>query len=309
MRLFFAALTLVAMIPLRASSASAVTAGDAWGAYSVEVRSQYGGRMPTFHQRGRSYVLGRRGERYEIVVHNRSARRAEVVVSVDGRDAITGRRADWSARGYIVPAYGTVRIDGFRTSMRNVAAFRFSRVSDSYAALMGDARHVGVIGVAVFPERRAYVYRRPYYPRRPRPQYRYGESGPSGGQPTDDLDGLGAERESRSRADAPAASKSRRGHASGAMRQAPQERPGLGTEYGEQRHSPVHEVTFRRANQGSPQVVLSVRYNDRRGLERLGINTHPRVRRPWWYSDMEKRESATSFRNQPREFAPPPPLR
>jgi hypothetical protein len=49
--------------------------------------------------------------------------------------------------------YGTLEIDGFRRSEASVAAFRFGRVKDSYAARMGASRNVGVIGVAFFGER------------------------------------------------------------------------------------------------------------------------------------------------------------
>ncbi len=38
-----------------------------------------------------------------------------------------------------------------------MATFRFGSVGDSYAAQQGDARNVGVIGVALFAERGAVV--------------------------------------------------------------------------------------------------------------------------------------------------------
>ena len=56
-------------------------------------------------------------------------------------------------RGYLVQPWSTVEIDGFRRSDAQVAAFRFGRVKDSYAAKRGSDRNVGVIGVAVFQER------------------------------------------------------------------------------------------------------------------------------------------------------------
>src|SRR5437588_53435 len=86
-------------------------------------------------------------------------------VSVDGRDAINGRPGDFRTnRGYLIPAWGSVDIDGWRISQSEAAAFRFSSVPHSYAAQTGSAREVGVIGVAVFPER--YV---PPAPARPLP--------------------------------------------------------------------------------------------------------------------------------------------
>ena len=122
----------------------------------------------TYEYGGGTYVLGQLGARYTLRVANHSGRRVEAVVSVDGRDAIDGRPADFRGkRGYLIPAWGSVDIDGWRISHSEAAAFRFSSVPESYAARMGNAREVGVIGVAVFPER--YVPPPPpvYYPRRP----------------------------------------------------------------------------------------------------------------------------------------------
>jgi hypothetical protein len=85
---------------------------------------------------------------------NHSGERLEAVVSVDGLDVIDGREASPDKRGYLIEPYGSLVIDGFRTSEAQVAAFRFGSVGDSYAARStGSARNVGVIGVALFDER------------------------------------------------------------------------------------------------------------------------------------------------------------
>lgn len=98
-------------------------------------------------------VRGRHGARYSIVLRNESAHRVEAVVSVDGLDVLDGRAASYGKRGYILAPHQTITIDGFRTSENTVAAFRFSSVANSYAALRhGDTRNVGVIGLAVFDE-------------------------------------------------------------------------------------------------------------------------------------------------------------
>ena len=65
------------------------------------------------------------------------------------------RPADPNRRGYIVDPHDTLVIDGFRTSDANVAAFRFGRVSESYAAKSSGDRNVGVVGLAIFSERGA----------------------------------------------------------------------------------------------------------------------------------------------------------
>jgi hypothetical protein len=53
----------------------------------------------------------------------------------------------------------------------------------------------------------------------------------------------------------------------------PQERPGLGTEWGETRESRVHDVTFVRAEAERPFAVAAFHYNDRAGVE-AQINFH-----------------------------------
>jgi hypothetical protein len=101
----------------------------------------------------RTYVVGEEGHRYSILVANHTGRRFEVVATVDGLDVISGRAASFENSGYVLSPWSTVEIDGFRQSEDAVAAFRFAKVGDSYAARRGDARNVGVIGVAFFAER------------------------------------------------------------------------------------------------------------------------------------------------------------
>ena len=123
------------------------------GAITISVRNAYGNPLEAFHVGDRTYVVGTAGERYSIVLVNHTGHRFEAVGTVDGLDVINGRPGDLSYRGYVLMPYATLEIDGFRQSQAAVAAFRFGRVSDSYAAQTGDARNVGVIGLAFFSER------------------------------------------------------------------------------------------------------------------------------------------------------------
>jgi hypothetical protein len=123
------------------------------GAITVSVVD--GGREPleAIHLVDRTYVIGEQGERYAIVIANHSGHRVEAVASVDGLDVMNGKNGSLDYRGYVVDPYETITIDGFRQSQAAVAAFRFAKVADSYAAQTGSARNVGVIGVAFFDER------------------------------------------------------------------------------------------------------------------------------------------------------------
>jgi hypothetical protein len=123
------------------------------GAIRVAIEGDDGGSLQSFRVGDRSVVVGTAGQRYSIVLTNRTGRRFETVASVDGLDVISGRPASFDQRGYVLLPFATLRIEGFRQSERAVAAFRFSRVADSYAAQTGSARNVGVIGIAFFRER------------------------------------------------------------------------------------------------------------------------------------------------------------
>ena len=123
--------------------------------YDVQVIREDGETLPTYAARDRFYVEGLAGQRYTIRVSNPTGHRVEAVVSVDGLDAVDGEAGDLRKRGYIVPAYGTVNVEGFRTSLSDVATFRFSSVDGSYAGQKGKARNVGVIAVALFEEEHA----------------------------------------------------------------------------------------------------------------------------------------------------------
>jgi hypothetical protein len=123
------------------------------GALFVSVRDGGGSALTGQRIGDRTYVIGRAGERYTIMVSNTSDHRVEAVATVDGLDVINGQPGSLTNRGYLIEPHGTLEIDGFRQSQSSVAAFRFGRVADSYAAQTGSARDVGVIGVAFFSER------------------------------------------------------------------------------------------------------------------------------------------------------------
>jgi hypothetical protein len=260
-----------ALATLACATASGEPLRSQVSGYELEVLVD-GSPAPTFNHQGETYVMGRLGDRYVLRVHNHSGRRIEAVVSVDGRDAVDGKTADFrTKRGYLVPAYGFVDIDGWRLSQREAAAFRFSSVADSYAARTGSARNVGVIGVAVFPER-AYTPRPRPYPVQPY----YGMRG-DGDRDRREYERKGDYAPAAPPASAPAEASGAAGRAAdGVMSQADSakksSRPGLGTEFGEATYSPIHEVAFVRASSNTPSAILGARYNSRDGLIALGID-------------------------------------
>ncbi|MEO8181221.1 MAG: hypothetical protein ABI895_20475 [Deltaproteobacteria bacterium] len=133
------------------------------GALRVRMLDANGRTFPALSDGSRVVSMGQPGERYSLSIENRTGQRYEVVATVDGLDVLDGQDGSPEKRGYLISAYSSVMIDGFRRTEQEVAAFRLGDVAHSYAASQGNARNVGVIGVAAFAERQAVVY----YPRPP----------------------------------------------------------------------------------------------------------------------------------------------
>jgi hypothetical protein len=274
--------------------------------YDVQIITEGGETAPTFALKGRFYVQGNLNQRYIIHVTNPTAHRVEAVVSVDGLDVVDGEAGDLHKRGYIVPAYGDVHIEGFRTSLADVATFRFSSVDGSYAGQKGKARNVGVIAVAIFEETAPPPEQQIIVDAPPPP--------PPHGPP---WRGYPDETASRNKREAPAAKSVAPADAGGlgggggvvggggaaagrvAVRPMPPpppphddgrdidnetfeqpdvaprtNRPGLGTEFGEQRYSAASYTKFQRAAD-RPVAIAELRYNDAAGLMALGIPVQP----------------------------------
>jgi hypothetical protein len=102
----------------------------------------------------RSYLQAEKGERYGVRVRNDTGQRVGLVIAVDGRNIINGRRSEL-ARGepmYVLDAWTTQDYSGWRANLREINEFYFTDWSDSYAEAFGDRSTRGVIAVAVFRE-------------------------------------------------------------------------------------------------------------------------------------------------------------
>lgn len=109
--------------------------------------------IKTYYHQGRAYVEARYGDEYSIKIRNNNWNRIEAVISVDGIDVIDGLPASSDKRGYIVNAYSTTEIKGFRKDLETVGNFKFTKRKKSYAKqVTGSTQSVGVIGVKCFSE-------------------------------------------------------------------------------------------------------------------------------------------------------------
>ena len=104
----------------------------------------------------KKYLEAKKGESYGIVITNRTPERVGVVIAVDGRNIISGKRSNLNNTEtmYIVNAYETARYDGWRTSNDQVHRFFFTDEAYSYSVkTFGDQSAMGVIAMAVYREK------------------------------------------------------------------------------------------------------------------------------------------------------------
>jgi hypothetical protein len=104
----------------------------------------------------KKYLEARRGENYSIVVRNTMSERIGIVIAVDGRNIISGKKSYLrnNEMMYIVGPEDFVKLEGWRTDDAAVHKFYFTDVTDSYSVrTFGDTSAMGVIGVAVFREK------------------------------------------------------------------------------------------------------------------------------------------------------------
>jgi hypothetical protein len=220
-----------------------------------------GAPLPQHRQRREAWVAGEDGQPYTLRLTNLTGARVLVVLSVDGVNVVSGESADPSQSGYVLAPYASAGIDGWRKSMQEVAAFRFSRAGDSYAARTGRPFDLGVIGAAVFREAVGQESRALPPP--------VAEPLASGER---ERSGDAAKAEHRA-TPASAAAEAR----SDAYRSTPTSP--LGTAHGESRWSPSWRTPFERASRHAEEVIV-LRYDRREALVARGVIRSEGE--PWW---------------------------
>lgn len=244
------------------------------GSIEVQVIDANHTQLPTYHHQGQHYIMGRYNQRYMLRVTNHSNQRFELVMTVDGRDIVNGQLGSYSHRGYVIDPHQSFNVEGFRRSEHQVAAFRFTTPSDSYASRMNSGQNIGVIGVALFSEKK----RRPVY----YPTHRNDLSAPNAGSidlsPTSSSSSASLRSRSRSTS----------------KRSERISQSEIGTRYGEELHSETEHTIFERAST-KPQHILVVHYDSESGLRKRGV-LHDRRHTP----------TPHAFPSEPI-FAPPPP--
>jgi hypothetical protein len=112
---------------------------------------------PDVRQEGKFfYMEAVKGQKYSVQVINKSDRRIGVVVAVDGRNIIDGKKSDLkrTEQMYIIGPYEANTFEGWRTGMDRTNRFYFTEQSDSYAEkVFADASAMGTIALAVYKEK------------------------------------------------------------------------------------------------------------------------------------------------------------
>jgi hypothetical protein len=253
-------LAVVAAVAACGTAGPSVAAAGSLGRLDLISRSD-GRALPVHHGDGLDWVVGTPGQEYSVRVCNAAAGRVLAVISVDGVNVITGDTAAPSQSGYVLGAYECADIGGWRKSMTHTAAFYFTELPDAYAARTGRPENVGVIGVALFPEK---------------------------SQPIAWRERKSAGRVDAPRAEAPAAARQADAAAEGAanasgaaVRDEARAMPSaslakLGTGHGRSEVAPTRMVRFERAS-SSPAETLAIHYDRRENLIAMGILPPPAV--------------------------------
>ncbi len=237
--------SILAVVMMAAAAPVYPHGGDGWrGGVSIEVVPEGGNPFRNIPHRDfwkggthilKSYLEARKGENYGIIIRNMTPERIGVVIAVDGRNILSGRKSNLQNAEdmYIVNRFDHGRYNGWRTASDKVHRFYFTETADSYAVrTFGDSSSMGVIAVAVYREKD-----------RPQPLYESKRQESAPGAPS-------AESLGKSKA--------------GAARD---ERAGTG--FGEEQYSPTLRVAFE--PEPTPVQKLLVKYEWRETLCRKGI--------------------------------------
>lgn len=210
----------------------------------------------------RTFVEGRPGSIYELVVHNHSIHRVEVILSVDGLAITDGKPADAASLGFVLSPRATTRLPGWMLDTETAAAFIFSGKQNSYAVQTGEqARNVGVIGAMAFAEHIPSTVWREFSS----PNYIFTGSNGSYVSPTN---GKGGSITTAATGIFNSFDMEPMGRTDQSPKNAIASVQSLGTGFGEATPFRTTTVTFQR---GVALGTLLIYYDDRRGLKARGI--------------------------------------
>lgn len=235
----------------------------------------HGSAAKEYYHEGSYYIEGKQGSRFSLKMRNNSNERALFVPTVDGLSIMDGKEGSFKSGGYIVNAYDSLTIDGWRTSDDNIAEFFFSTPKESYAKKMSKGNNLGVIGCAVFKEKEKVKVVEKIIIEKEQCNHHHCNwncpnywptftvnSGSNGGSAFFTSTSLNCNTSGTYELSS-ASLKSTTKSSSMDMS------AGLGTGFGQDKYSPVITVEFEK--ESSPTTVFSLFYNTRHNLEAMGV--------------------------------------
>jgi hypothetical protein len=230
-------------------------------------------------------VAGAPGAHYAILIRNHLGERLLAVTSVDGINVISGQSAKVQQSGYVLDAWESYQVTGWRKSDYQVAAFNFTVAPQSYASRTDRPENIGVIGIALFREQPAEtsLAEQPAH---------IANREPDSAPPS-------AAENARRAAEAPAPSalESKPADAAANAIASSPVAPALGTGHGEREYSYVAHTRFMRLHE-QPDETVRIRYDSFEHLVAMGIiRTHP-------YRGWEPNPFPGA---DPRSYVPDPP--
>ncbi|MFK8015470.1 MAG: hypothetical protein AB8G17_08510 [Gammaproteobacteria bacterium] len=250
---------------------SAVAYPDANGLIDVSIVDQRGQSFREYpadvrHARdeSRAYLMAEPGARYAVRVANRSGERVGLVIAIDGRNIVSGKKSKLrhNERMYVLGPYQTATYRGWRTGRDRVNEFYFTSDLDSYAGAFGDYSAMGVVAVAAFRDR--YV---------PEPYY-------------------------RGHHDQAVPERRRSDNSAGAARGKAESESAPGTGFGDERYAPSRRVEFDARRQSASQVFLKYEWRDT--LCRMGVaRCHANNNRFWPERGVKRRHAQRGYAAYP----------
>ncbi len=207
---------------------------------------------PRYSAQGTTYIEAVRNREYAIRVYNPYPVRVAVALSVDGLNTIDARHTTASdAQKWVIDPYQTITISGWQTSMSHARRFEFTTEEKSYGQMLGKTDDLGIITAVFFRERVPRIDSLVVPLALPRSE--------------------SSERDAKRRAEAgqPAPSSASPGAGAASGQAASEASDYAATGIGRTTDHAVRRVHL--DLESSPAVTLSIRYEFRQQLVRLGV--------------------------------------
>lgn len=259
----------------------------------------------------KTYIEGRKSSIFSIRLKNNSSERTLFVLTVDGLSVIDGKDGSFDSRGYILDAYSSMKIDGWRLNDNEIAEFYFSTVDDSYRKRKDKGNNVGSVAVAIFREKEKQHFCPdvfiPYEKIEPKPWVPRYPWEPT--RPNNPIDDIIYTPRAHCKNDIESANKlgtsgtininnctSHYLNSNAESTTVKNYSQDIGTGFGQTKRSEVISVSFDK--ESKPDAVLEIFYNSRKQLSKIGVDFD---RRRYSISEPNSFPDEDSYCKRPRD--------